>query len=425
MSAKSVVAPTPLQVDSKTSGAASDEAAALEQALAEARGMLERARTGYPVVRPQAAARFASMGEVAQRVLEEAASEPGGLAALGPDVLANVGPLFSGELRELVRSAAVHLDFPWRPALVTGLGAAAEPADRATFHAALGDPLAAVRSAAVAGLAKLEPKHLAESADLLQPVLVDRDGGVRLEAALLLDSLGQPGALATALEELRRADTFFEVPTGTLARRVAARRLTERLAGTGAAQLFGYEPRNLPTEGPNVEALPALEAFLRERAGEAWPASLPAHVLGGAIRVEGPLGLELRSCRAGEMQLAITAEDVLLIGSGSPVAIELPEGTGADLIAAMSELPERLGDDVFGRPGCDLERFRVQLPGDERPRNIHVLKGAEPVPDLRPAALDELAAAWLNLFPAEGSNPEIDSQRERLATLFDSIGGTL
>ncbi len=391
-----------------------------EEDLAEARGLLDRALNGSPVVRPQAASRFATLGAPARAVLEQAASEPGGLEALGPDVLANVGTLLEGELRQLARSSAIDLEFPWRPALLGGLAESAREADAATFAAALTDPLSAARTASLVGLGALNHRG---SAAKVRAALADRDGAVRLEAALVLDAFGHPGALATALEELRRADTFFEIPTGAQARRLASRRLTERLKDTEAEQLFGFAARELPTQGPNPEALAALEAFLHERARDDWPSQLPAHVRAGGTEVSGPLGLELRSCRAGELQLALTEDDVLLVGSGTPARVELPGGTVRALVQRMAELPGRLGDDVFGRPGCDLERFRLSLPGDTQPLSVHVLKGSAPVQNLRPGALDELAAAWLDLVPETGDDPRLRDLRARLAALFDSVGG--
>lgn len=408
-------------------GWAQDPTTAVDEDLTQARGLLERALNGSPVVKPQAARRFATLGEAARTALvehlgEQAREDHAGLVELGPDVLAHVGGLLDGPLRERAHAACLDLEFPWRPALIGGLAEAPRPAERAVFDRALGDPLAKARVAAIRGIGALGKAE--SSAGNLSGLLFDRAGEVRLEAALVLDAWGSQGALAVALQELRRADSFFEVPTGSQARRLAARRLGELLVGTEADGLFGFQARELPSAGPNPAALDRLEAFLRERAGDDWLSDLPPQVIASSLPVEGPLGLELRSCRAGELRLTLTADDRLLVGSGSPAVVELPEGTTAALVKRLADLPERLGDDVFGRPGCDLERFRVAVPGETGVSNIHVLKGPEPIPDLRPGPLDDLASSWLELVPEDGDDPRLAGLRGRLAALLASVGGT-
>ena len=389
------------------------------EALEEARRLLELSRTGSPVVRPQAAARFAGLGEAAGLALEEAAGEDlADLAGLGPELLGEIGGLARGALRDRMHGAVLDADFPWRPAVLRGLAAAVQETDAAAFSAALDDRLAASRAAALDGLAALDRRQVSAA---VRARLHDSDGAVRARAALLLDLWGEPEALAYALEELRRADRFFEAETGARARRDTAAALGDRLG-----DLFGYDPRALPTEGPNPAALAALEAALRERAGDAWPAELPAHVRASDTAAEGPVGLELRSCRAGELRLVLTDDDALLVGEGSPARVALPEGTVRALIARFADLPERLGDDVFGRPGCDLERFRVRVPGELAPASFHVLKEAAPAPDLRPDALDELASALLELCPeGPAEDPRLDDLRGRLERILEAIGGEL
>jgi hypothetical protein len=408
----------PLAAPLDAPAAAVQEANDAERAREEAERLLEVARNGSPVVRPQAAARFARLGEPARVALEALSGDDlAGLAALGPELLGECGVLARGAFRARLHGALGDPDFPWRPAVLRGLAASAQPEDAASFLLALDDPLAAARRYAIDGLDALDQR---DAIDAVRLRLLDEDGGVRAKAGLLLDRWGEPGALATTLEELSRADRFFDLENGARARRETAQLLAARIG-----DLHGYDPRELPDAGPNPRALEALRAQLRERAGDAWPTELPAFVRASATVAEGPLGLELRSCRAGELRLALTADDVLLVGEGNPARVELPEGTVAALVIEFSDMPERLGDDVFGRPGCDMERFRFTWPGATGPSDVHVLKDPEPAPDLRPEALNEFARALLELLPATGDDPRLVGLRGRARAILGAIGGPL
>ena len=190
-------------------------------------------------------------------------------------------------------------------------------------------------------------------------------------------------------------------------------------------ELFGFEARLAPSAALNVAALERIDAAIVERTGVGKP-ELPPWVRAGASAAEGILGLELLSCRKGELHLTWTADDRLLVGRGRPFEVALPAGSSARLLAAVKRhLGKVTEGEIHGVPGCDSERYRFAVEGAPRPAQVHVLKGPEPVPGLRPTPLNAVARELLATLPPGGDDPRVADLRRRALETLLAIGGEL
>jgi hypothetical protein len=206
---------------------------------------------------------------------------------------------------------------------------------------------------------------------------------------------------------------------GRIARAEAAQALSALL---GKDALGQYSSRKSPDSKENVAALAVLEKHCKELAGDAWP-TLP-DIARAPGTVEGEvIGVELRSCRFGEHLLRWTADDRLVIGEGDKHILTLPKGATARLLAQAQKALESLGTErSFGDPGCDLERHHIRLPGEARSTVVQLSKGPAAVIDLRPAALDSLAAGMV----ASASTVDDGARFAALLTeVFEALGGSL
>ncbi len=377
--------------------------------------LITTAREGSLPVRPQAAERLLAIGEPAAAALRElAGGSSTELARLGTDLVEVLGRFGDPVLRTRAWEALAAPDFPWRPAAARSLAEQASPAELDRFVVLLEDPLPLVRVAALGALERLDARVKIE---LVRARLSDENDRVRREAARILDSWGEHGALEWLVEELRRDDTFFRTPTGRLARIEAARVLEQRLG-----DLAGYRPDKDPLDPENQAAIETLLVRCRELADGELPA-LPA-VARAAPRSEGDLfGLEVRSCRRGELFLRWNADDRLLVGTGNPTVIELEPGTVASLRETIAACLAELGETrVFGIPGCDVEQFHWQPFAGAKDRTVAVSKGPEPIEGLRPPALGRLFGLLVASIPEQELAPGL---RERLVEGLTTIGGPL
>lgn len=420
---------------------------------AEIQKLFELTRNGSPVVRPQAAQRLVRLGAPALEAIRAAIEAgPEALAGLGPELLGELGGFDDPELEQRLAAALSDLEFPWRPALLRALAQSPGSADLPRFQGALEDVLGAAREGALVGLQALEDRGLLGEPErqrlepLVRARLTDPSDGVRRRAALLLDSWGDGGALAYLLEDLQRSDRFFDLDCGGLARRSAAQLLAARLqraprpggaapaapgeaapasaaADISAALPLGdYDPRFPPDAGANPGALEALKQRLIARAGGRWP-ELPEIARAPRSRPALVLGLELRSCRRGEAWIGVGADDTLYVGLGTPRAVKLPAGASARLMAAAEQAQAALESDLFGRPGCDLERYRFGDGSAPAEREWHVLKDAAPAGDLRPEPIDAVVRLLLELLAA--GDDESRYLGSDLAAICLQVGGPL
>lgn len=367
--------------------------------------LLRAAREGSPVVRPQAAARLVGLGAAAaERLRAEAKASSAGYAVLGADLCEVLGELDDAELRKDLWALLADARFAFRPSVARTLAKSARAGEEQVLAGYLGDPLAAVRTAALSGLARV---GACGELGRARALLADPDDRTRRAAVLFCDGCGDPLPLQQLVEELRREDRFFDQETGKAARYEALRILEARFG-----ERFGYAPEGDPKEPGNRAAI----ARFAERAaalGGGRPYALPeAARAAGAFEGE-LLGLELRSCLRGELFLRWTARDELLVGQGNPRRVALEPGTSARLVESAAELLEGFAAaEFFGEPGCDLEAFHA--PG----RVLRVAKGPAPVPDLRPAGLSRFARLLVEALP-EGES----RLAEDLAAALGAVGG--
>ena len=421
-----------------TVGLAQDDAPTYTPAQIEK--LIRHARTGSAHIRPQAAARLVRAGKpAADRLLAEAGESNADLAALGTSLVEVFGLFEDDRLRGRLWPALEDSEFPWRPAASRSLAGAPTPAERERFESFLDDPIAPVRVACLSALAYLTDTNddAQEARFLAQAVLLlaDENDAVRRGAALILDRRGHGRAMLWLLEDLKRDDVFFDQATGEAARYASRDVLLDREIDLGE-----YNPER-PQD--NETALAALEQRLLARAREmesqlpearrnVVPRTVPAIALAGA-RIDGALvGLQLRSCRRGDYYLRWTRDDVLVIGYGNPLRIQLAEGTTKRLVEISNRAQVATNGKLFwGRPGCDVESFRMPNISDPggRPQQLILLKNEQPAQDLRPPALTELGAAMASSIPADAdldqSDPRTRTLARRVRGAFASIGGPL
>ena len=403
--------------------------------------LIVHAQSGSAVIRPQAAERLARIGKpAADRLLAMAGTTREDLARLGPSLIEVLGRFEDPRFRALLWPAMKDPEFPWRPAVSRSLAHRPQAGEWDDLSGFLDDPIAPVRLASLDALALLSADAGSERAGpfvrLAAARLHDDNDVVRRRAAVLLDGRGHGRALLWLLEDLQRTDTFFDMPTGEAARYAAV----NALQGLDV-DLGGYEAFAPPAAASNQAALAGLRARLVARA-EAAEAALPEadralipREVPPIARVGGPvegarLGLLLKSCRRGDYYLRWTADDQLVIGYGNPARVKLPEGTTRRLVALADAAQEAHPGEVYwGRPGCDMESFRMPRVGEPEARMQQLIlsKDERPAPDLRPAALTALGAALADSIPdgeaLDEEDPRTRDLAARVRAAFASIGG--
>lgn len=386
-----------------------------EELKAEAARLLNSAMNGRPLIRGQAARRLMSLGEVADDALLGVVGETNAdLAKLGRDLVEGIGASNNDVLRARLWQASADVDFPWRPAAVSGLAITPRENEVAHFQGLLADRLSSVRAISVYAWGKLAGNDQA-----IRPLLEDPDHLVRQQVAVALIENGHPEGLWWIFEELQRTDNFFDQPTGRQARISAARLLTKHVD-----DMAGYNGSRTPDHETNVEALAVLRKKITALAGER-PEIADVATASGPITGER-LGIEVRSCREGEYFLRWTDDDRLLVGQGNPLSIQLPEGMTAALMATARPTYAAKGDrGRWGEPGCDLEQVHVVLNDGARPETLNVMKGPEPVKDLRPAFLDPLVRHLVRSLPDTPSlDPRMHKLQTRVRAALNAVGDT-
>ena len=408
--------------------------------------LIVHARSGSAVIRPQAAERLARIGKpAADRLLAMAGTTREDLALLGSSLIEVLGRFDDPRVRGLLWPAMEDAEFPWRPAVSRSLAHRPLATEWDRLQGFLEDPIAPVRLATLDALALLSADSTDEAGgraalfnELAAARLADENDVVRRRAAVLLNGRGHSRALLWLLEDLKRTDTYFDLPTGEAARYAAANGLQSL-----DIDLRGYEAFAPPSATKNLAALSDLRAALLARA-EAAEAELPEAErelvpravppiarVGGSVQ-GARIGLLLKSCRRGDYYLRWTEDDQLIIGYGNPARVQLPEGTTRRLVAVADAAQEANPDKVYwGRPGCDMESFRMPRVGqpDARLQQLILSKDERPAPDLRPAALSTLGAAMAASIPTgdalDASDPRTRDLARWVRGAFASIGGSV
>jgi len=382
---------------------------------------IDLARTGRIPVRPQAARRLVKLGApAAARLLELAGEDGAGIEGMGQHLVEVLGEFDEAALRALLWQRVADAEFAWRSPAARTLALRPQATELERFFGFTRDPLAEVRRAGVLGLGTLDAER-ERGIRRLQELVGDPSDRVRRAAAAQLADWGRPAYLYVLSVELERTDTYFGVPFGEQARFAALRLLKERLGDD-----FGFRAEDAPDSEGNAAALGALRGEILERSGGALP-MLPGLALAGGPTEGDVLGLELRSCRAGELFLRWNEADVLYVGTGRAAKVELPPGTVAELLRAARAATAACGDDRYwGEAGCDIEQVRV-AGEDGALTTLLISKGQAAVPDLRPAALDALLPALLktlpNAWPGPGVDPRLALLQDRAVNALAAIGG--
>jgi len=383
---------------------------------AEAERLLDVATSGSPRIRFQAALRLAALGETGSSLVRAQIERDRGYLGLGPALYEALVEFDDLRLRAAVWESLEDTGNPWRPAGARALAKHPRSEETARFERLLKDHISAVRAEAIAGVAAGDEGHAIHA---LMPLLEDENGRVRRRSAAALAGLGEHHALAWLVEDLRRDDSWFDMRLGRIARAEAAQALRQLL---GREALSGYSTRNAPDTPENAATIQAIEARCRDLAGEDWP-ELPDIARAPGTIADEVIGVELRSCRYGELLLRWTADDRLVVGEGDMHILELPEGATARLLTRAESALGALGDErSFGDPGCDLERYHIKLPESLRSTTIQLTKGPAAVPNLRPAALHPVAEAMIKSAGRVGIGNRWD---RRVEVTFEALGGPL
>ena len=410
--------------------------------------LIDVAIDGSPVVRPQAAERLTKMGGKARlAVLERLQTSLAGHAAetnmqgwfeLGPDFLAmaarftHTTPAQSQTsleegLRSTLWKAAQDRDFPWRAAVIQGLGEPAHEAEVERFRGFISDPLPGVRIASLGGLRQWEPKKR-------QPVLRkalqnETDDRVRRALAKFAFEAGDRAAAWYLFDDLHGVEAFFDQPIGKVGRIEAVQALRTLMPDSPVV-----DPALDPSGEEATAQRSALEKHLTEQIG---PREADPMVAGR--RLESPerkgkpvLGMELRSCRTGEHFLRWTDADQLWVGRTEPAVFDLPKGTVQRLLVVARGTSEQMGKQYLtGAVGCDLETHYLPVEGKAKPRRFLVTKGPAPILELRPKPLNTWAKACLETLPIARSSTTqplpLDTRRHAVRSRVDSslfsVGG--
>lgn len=394
------------------------DAAVDDETAAKIEKYLGLAKTGRIAVRPQAARKLLKLGApAAQRLREECREDGSGLAGLGQYMVEVLGEFEDPALRVQLWGGLADRDFPWRGPAGRTLAATATPAELGRFLELFDDHLGQVREASVVALERLEAK---DEAAAVRALLVDQNDRVRRAAAALLDRWGETWALAWLVEDLKRTDRFFRMPLGEQARFDAIRILRKRLGDD-----HGFRAEQSPDEPENRRAIATISAAVTERAG-GEAVELPEIARAGGETDGDLIGLELRSCRAGEYYLRWNRADLLYVGTGNPVALKLKPGTVARLHRSVVELVGELGEERYwGAPGCDLEQLHLAGEGDAV-ESFLVSKGPDLVPDLRPESLDRVVRLLVETLPDDPADDARSSAlRTRVREALKVLGGAL
>ena len=400
---------------------ARQDTAAQEREPSELDRLLKAAKTGSPVVRPQAARRIvrlwsrseeAQRGPIVERLVAETGDDNDSLAKMGDALVEILGEFDDPALRAKLWAAVDDPDFPWRPNALRSLAVRIGEDELPRFVTLLDDPIAQVRAAAITGIQNLGAR---EAKPALRTRLADENDVVRRSAADTLYRWGDKKALWYLFEELRRDDAFFDRPTGR-----EARYQTYGLISRHIEDMANYDAGKPPEE--NKVVLAVLETKVKELAGPR--PELPATAQAITTKLGERMGVEVRSCRRGEFYLRWTPDDRLLVGLGSPAVLQLPEGTFAALQAKGAKRSAEVSERMVGKPGCDLEMFHWR-PVDFTTMWI-VSKGPDSVDDLRPDPLGVLYVDLLATLPDEGhADPRLNRLRSRVHAALLSVGGDL
>lgn len=350
-------------------------------------------------IRIAAGRKVAAAGDVAVSALRAHAAKSG----VNTIPLTLVEALVEGggdgpEMSLLLRDWAGDREFFWRAQALRGLALRASPSraeDAAMFTAALQDPAWLARANTSLGLARIGAADEAGEA-AWRVLLTDADPRVvSRTAALVLPLAPEQPVLQALLDALGDSRTFLGDPWGN-------RRCTEAFAALKQwAADASLEPRPLTTKptqltwnpgaglAGNRETIDAVKALAKRRIGAQLRE--PVELRDAAIAFDG--GLEVFSCRNGDLFLRWTEAGSVVAGIEGSRTVELGEAAWQPLRARLADT--KLGSET-GTVVCDRMRLARNGTGTQHAVAPAMLPAADAawVRDLA-AALDRAGAADL------------------------------
>jgi hypothetical protein len=359
--------------------------------------VVDRANHQNPYFSAQGLKALKAHGDAALPALERFIARRS-VHALAPLVVEWLGELPDERARTILRDVVRNRAFPWRPQAARSLARAPAGSDLDLLVGLATDPLAAVREAALLALGKVasqDPAARPAALKALDAGLADPLFEPRLAAAEALLQAGQRSPLPVLLDALRVERRFFDLDFGVIARRRAWAAL-EPLVGPGIA----FDP-SLPPER-NEAAIAAIAAKVGAGESRSQAASAPLQAdVGDAV-----FGIEIRSCRAGDQWVRLTAGGDLVLGHYDLAIRKLRGARAEEILGLIRDLSSEEKRDVrldegayFGRPGCDFEKW--YLP--EESGLLRVTVGLEGRPEILRRIEVAVAAAVEEAFgPAAG-----------------------
>ena len=276
------------------------------------------------------------------------------------------------EIEALLTEWASNRRFFWRSQALGGLARRGVEGARPMFEAAIGDPSHLFRIEGARGLLTVAQAD-AGAVALVRARLGDDDPRVRLRVALLLLERGDGGGARQIGEAVfGAARTFLDDRWGAREATLAVREL-QRIAGLDVAAILGDD----------------LDAAAEARAvATAWvQGAAPDYEPPAAHQEEPPplLGVEVRSCRNGDLFLSVFADGRVAAGLDPRVVVEV------DDLSRLVPGDALDGVATHGAIICDFVRVYVSPTPGEPPRAHHkAAPGSVPGPVLE----------WLKMLAA-------------------------
>ena len=300
------------------------------------------------------------------------------------------------EVTALLRAWATDPAFYWRSQALQGLATGDAREHRELFRAALADPAHLYR---IAGARGLLAAGVAEDRGAVSALLDDPDPRVRAGIARALLAAGDASGAARLVEAVAGVERRF------LDDAWGAREALETVRALEAAGLGDFSAAIGKEPAERAAALDALREWARGKGAE-----LPE----GDTADGGPTftgGLEVRSCRHGDLHLRWTAEGIVRVGLDPTEDLELGDSAWPELLEQLAELR---GSQVHGTVICDYVRLKAVSDGHEVHHKV--------APGAVPPALSEWLKRLATLFEESGSATLADGLRSRLAQ-FTPAGG--
>jgi hypothetical protein len=342
-------------------------------------------------VRRAATGRLAKGGDAAVPALREFLAEHGNnaLPLVVVDSLAKTG-VGGDALGVLLREWSADPLFYWRSQALRGVARRAEPADLPQFRAALRDPSHLQRIEGVHGLLALDPGLVEEigerpaESDEPSPNLAvaqralrrETDPRARLRMALLLMRAESWVGLSDVLAAIDRADArWLDDPWGSREATFAVREL--RRLGCG-------DFRDALAADPQTRA--DGRTILYNWALAQGHAHQPQVTLGGETAQAWSGGIEIRSCRSGDLHLRWTDTGRVSLGLTEVAAVQLNADAWRELRSGLRPLQ---GASVEGRVVCDFLRLLDPVTSGS-PGRVHRKYAPEASPEKLVQWLEEL-----------------------------------